>query len=310
MSAASSKRTYRLLAVDVDGTLVAGAEPDPTDVAALHQAADAGMVVCLCTGRAWPEVWAVWEGLRLPHPPAPVVCVGGALVVEPQTGRTLYTRPFDRGTAAELAEAMRQMGYAVMALVDGWREAFDYHLMGPWRQDPLLEQFFRRRRSRFREVERLDPRAGPRTLRISVLDDGEGAAAAARTLRERFAGRIEIQAIHLPRTGVHIAEAFAAGTHKLSALTYVGQGCRVAPAAMAAIGDDLNDLVMLKGVGFSAAPADAPEELRAAADLVVAARGRGCVAEFVRAVLSGREPAKRGQTDTDSARQGGSPPRP
>jgi HAD superfamily hydrolase (TIGR01484 family) len=297
-----------MLAVDVDGTLVAGAGPDPTDVAALHHAAAAGMVVCLCTGRAWPEVRAVWEGLRLPQPAAPVVCVGGALVVEPQTGRTLYSRPFARETAAELGEAMREMGYAVMALVDGWREAFDYYLMGPWRQDPLLEQFFRRRRSRFREVQRLDPRRGPRILRISVLDDGDGAAAVARTMRQRFAGRIEIQAIHLPRTGVHIAEAFAAGTHKLSALTYVGQGRQVARAAMAAIGDDLNDLVMLKGVGFSAAPADAPEELRAAADLVVAARGKGCVAEFVRAVLGGPQPTRRGNADSSSS-QGRPPPR-
>ena len=57
-------------------------------------------------------------------------------------------------------------------------------------------------------------------------------------LRRRFAGRIEIQAIHLARSRVHITEAFAGGAHKLSAMTYVAQGYRLGPGALAAIGDD------------------------------------------------------------------------
>ena len=279
----------RLLAVDVDGTLVSETGPDDAGAAALRRAAEAGLVVCLCTGRTWNEVRPVWEQLRLPPPWAPLVCVGGALVVEPQTGRSLYSRPFDRLTASELAEAMRRMGYAVMALVDGWREQFDYYILGDLAGNSAYERFFARRPSRLERVDRLDPDGGAATLRISVLDEAAGAAKALAALRRRFAGRIEVQAIHLRQTGVHIVEAFAAGTHKLSALKYLGQGLGTAPAAMAAIGDDHNDLAMLKGVGLSAAPADAPEQLRQAADMIVAPREGSPVAEFVAAVLAGRE---------------------
>ncbi len=281
-------RTYRLLAVDVDGTLVAGGEPADADAAALRSAAEAGVTVCLCTGRTWREVRGVWEALALPAPWAPVVCVGGAVVTEPATGRSLYSRPFDHPTAGELSGAMREMGYPVMALVDGWREGFDYYLLGEWAGQPLYERFFARRPSRCRRVDRLEAEGGARPLRISVLDEAGGAAAAVAALRRRFAGRIEIQSIHLPRTGVHIAEAFAAGTHKLSALVYVGQGCGISPGRMAAIGDDQNDLSMVEGVGLSAAPADAPEALRRAASMVVSPRGKAPVAEFVAAVLGGR----------------------
>ena len=283
----ASDNKYRLLAVDVDGTLVSAAGPDDAGAAALRRAAEAGVVVCLCTGRTWNEVRPVWEQLRLPQPWAAAVCVGGALVVEPQTGRTLYSRPFDRPAAAELAEVMAQMGYPVMALVDGWRERFDYYVIGDWAGNPLYERFFARRPSRLKRVERLDPDGGAAALRISVLDEAPGAAEALAALRRRFAGRIEVQTIHLHQTGVHIVEAFAAGTHKLSALKYVGQGLGIPTAAMAAIGDDHNDLVMLEGVGLSAAPADAPEQLRRAADLVVAPREGSPVAEFVAAVLGG-----------------------
>jgi len=302
--------TYRLLAVDVDGTLVTGEGPPRRDVAALHRAVRAGVVVCLCTGRTWPEVRPVWAQLRLPAPAAPVICVGGALVAEPHTGRTLYARGFDRPAATDLAGALAAMGYPVMALVDGWREDFDYYLLGDWRGNERYRRFFARRPSRCREVDRLDDPTGPRALRISVLDGGEGAAAAVAELRRRFAGRIETQAIHLRQTRVHIVEAFAAGTHKLSAMVYVGQGYRISPRAMAAIGDDDNDRVMLEGAGLSAAPADADEELRAAADVIVAPRGQSPVAEFVEHMLEKKVRGERLEVRETERPRGPSPPPP
>jgi 3-deoxy-D-manno-octulosonate 8-phosphate phosphatase (KDO 8-P phosphatase) len=58
---------------------------------------------------------------------------------------------------------------------------------------------------------------------------------------------------------------------------------------VAYVGDDLNDLPVMGEVGLSAAPADAPLEVRAQAFMVLeAAGGRGCLREFVEAVLRAR----------------------
>ena len=55
---------------------------------------------------------------------------------------------------------------------------------------------------------------------------------------------------------------------------------------VAVIGDDLPDLPMFARAGFSAAPADAAEEVRQAADYVTTARGgAGCVREVVEMIL-------------------------
>jgi len=60
-------------------------------------------------------------------------------------------------------------------------------------------------------------------------------------------------------------------------------------AEVAYIGDDLNDLPVMAAVGLSAAPADAPLEVRAQAFMALEARGgRGCVRELVEAVLRAR----------------------
>ena len=61
------------------------------------------------------------------------------------------------------------------------------------------------------------------------------------------------------------------------------------PAAVAFVGDDLQDLPVLGAVGLSAAPSDAAAEVRAAVDFVTAAGGgRGAVRELVERLLSAR----------------------
>lgn len=58
---------------------------------------------------------------------------------------------------------------------------------------------------------------------------------------------------------------------------------------VAYIGDDINDLPVMNEVGLSAAPADAPLEVRAQAFMVTdAGGGRGCLREFVEAILRAR----------------------
>lgn len=58
---------------------------------------------------------------------------------------------------------------------------------------------------------------------------------------------------------------------------------------VAYVGDDLNDLPVLREVGLSAAPADAAFEVRAQAFMVLsAAGGRGCLREFIEAILRAR----------------------
>jgi 3-deoxy-D-manno-octulosonate 8-phosphate phosphatase (KDO 8-P phosphatase) len=61
------------------------------------------------------------------------------------------------------------------------------------------------------------------------------------------------------------------------------------PEEVAYLGDDLNDLPVLNAVGLSAAPRDAVFEVRAEAFMVLeAGGGRGCVREFVEAILRAR----------------------
>ena len=58
---------------------------------------------------------------------------------------------------------------------------------------------------------------------------------------------------------------------------------------VAYIGDDVNDLPVMRAVALTAAPADAPLEVRAEAFMVMeASGGKGCLREFIEAILRAR----------------------
>jgi 3-deoxy-D-manno-octulosonate 8-phosphate phosphatase (KDO 8-P phosphatase) len=76
---------------------------------------------------------------------------------------------------------------------------------------------------------------------------------------------------------------------KAQALREILSAQGVSSHEVAYIGDDVNDLPVLTEVGLSAAPADAPLEVRLAAFMVTErAGGEGCLREFVEAILRAR----------------------
>jgi 3-deoxy-D-manno-octulosonate 8-phosphate phosphatase (KDO 8-P phosphatase) len=76
---------------------------------------------------------------------------------------------------------------------------------------------------------------------------------------------------------------------KRAALETLLERERLEPHQVAYLGDDLNDLGVMAAVGLSAAPADAPSEVRQQAFLVTDARGgQGCLREVVEAILRAR----------------------
>jgi len=77
--------------------------------------------------------------------------------------------------------------------------------------------------------------------------------------------------------------------NKAAVLHEILEQHRLTSAQVAYIGDDVNDLPIMNAVGLTAAPADAPFEVKAQAYMVMDARGgQGCLREFVEAILRAR----------------------
>ena len=103
-------------------------------------------------------------------------------------------------------------------------------------------------------------------------------------LKRRFEGRLNIHSLLAPNYGVTIVEAFSPDADKFKAVVYVAQAHKIAPGAIAAVGDDVNDLPMIRGVKLGVAMPQSPPAVQQAASHVA----RGGLVEFLRQLLAGK----------------------
>jgi len=103
-------------------------------------------------------------------------------------------------------------------------------------------------------------------------------------LHGRFDGRLNIHAILAPNYDVTIVEGFAAKTSKLSGVQYVAQSHQTGLGKVAAVGDDINDVPIVRGAGLGVAMPKAPQSLRDVADHVA----EDGLAQFIHQLLDGQ----------------------
>ena len=81
--------------------------------------------------------------------------------------------------------------------------------------------------------------------------------------------------------GVDVLEVFDPAVNKWQGLLHVATAHKIDPAEIIAIGDDVNDLPMIKNAGLGVAMGNARPEVRAAAKLVIGRNDEDGLAKFL-----------------------------
>lgn len=276
---------YDLIAIDLDGTLLNAAhQVSPANRAALHRAHDAGVKVVLCTGRAWAETRDVVRQIGLDLDAA--VTAGGAATIEVATGRSLDTQPIDLAIAAECAAAIAGLGYAFLWLTDEGAVGHDgFAVDGPNRH-AAFDRWLAGTPCRVIESARL-PSDPPAPLRLTVVDDADPLGAVALRLQRDFDGRLSHNILSAPAYNLRLVEIFAAHVNKWSAVERLCGRWGLDPRRTAAIGDDVNDLHLIRGAGLGVAMGNAVDVIRGAARRHTRDHNDDGVAHALDAVLAG-----------------------
>lgn len=239
--------TPRLVALDIDGTLVDGFGVMPPEVyEAVRRVIDRGVPVVLSTGRSWLATETIFAQLGLP--PGWAVSSNGAMVVTNPPFEIRHETRFDPAPVirrvAEVAPSAR------IAVQDGlhWRVSVEFppgELLG----DVTIET-----------IEELASRPVSRVI-IRDPDSTE----------EKFSDVVE-------QLGLHEVSYFIGwsawldiapqGIDKAHGLQIVCDELGIDRADVLAIGDGRNDIEMLEWAGRGVAVGDAPDEVKAAADAV------------------------------------------
>src|SRR5260221_4551771 len=107
---------YRMIAIDLDGTLLSPAgEVTPRTKQAVHSALNAGLLVCFATGRNMTESQMVLDSVA--HYDS-AVFVGGAMVIDTKQRTTLHRTAMEPALAQEVCGTLQSLGHAALDLQD------------------------------------------------------------------------------------------------------------------------------------------------------------------------------------------------
>lgn len=283
---------YRLLTVDIDGTLVDSRSQLPDrNRAALHAAHEAGLRVCLCTGRSVAETRGVLDQLDLDLDAA--VLVFGAIVWDLREHRTLLRSHLSVDIAERLVRFFTERRDPILLLFDVSEGGVDYRLVRGERNAEAYEGWLRRSPAVAERIDVWTPEVG-QPIRIGVIQEPACIEETMQALRRAFSPEeLKCNAIYAPNYGFHVVECFAPQVSKWHGIGHLLRLWGIAATEVVAVGDDINDVEMIAGAGLGVAMGNAIEAVRAAARWQVPSNDECGVAVLVDALLSGNVPCPR-----------------
>lgn len=258
--------SYRLLACDLDGTLIAShGSVSACAAEALQSVRHAGVIVVVSTGRA---LAMVPKRLRRLRSVDALITSNGARVVL-HNGTTLSTKPIPNAAALETLDWLKSQGAAVNMFYNG-KALFDrsalcviagLHQHASFRQIMMMLVFFRHSRTT-RGIRRLLRKKESVVEKIGGFFPDE--ASAGRAL-ETLLQKNDLTAV---TTGGKDIEITAAGVDKGDALQGLCRHFGFDRSQIVVCGDSGNDLSMRAHCGLFVAPRNASKDVLAVADVI------------------------------------------
>jgi len=261
-----SSQPIRLVAIDVDGTLVnVRDEMTPATREALVRAGKAGIHVVLATGRRYGRTLHLFERLALR---VPLIAASGALVKDPRDHRTLFRAEFPAPLLLETLGVIHRCGFEPVLCGDTYMQGFEfYHACRNVRSAELAEYL------------RLNPDDGrlwpemltappPEVFTGFIMGTRDEMLRMQATLHDALPERLATHVLRSPRYTGFMCELAPAGVTKWSAILHLAEGWGIGAEEICAVGDDVNDIQMIRQAGLGIAMGNAVPEVKAAADRI------------------------------------------
>lgn len=263
----TTQRDIKLIAVDVDGTLLNNDHSlSDRNRQALLRAHEAGISVVLATGKTRAGAESIIAALNLT---TPGIYVQGIIVYNPD-GSVRYQETLDPITIRRVITFAEQRGFDVLAYSGNrlvMKLVEDRHLAITRYHEPTPESI------------------GPLVNHLETLPINKllifGAPRKLAALRWQLEKILDGQAGFTSTNVLDTLEILPPGASKGKALKVLIHEMGITPAEVMAIGDGENDIEMVKLAGLGVAVANANPKLKAIADVVVSSNDEDGVAEAI-----------------------------
>ena len=257
--------SYRLLALDVDGTLVdqEGALR-PSVREAVRAAREGGVDVVLCTGRRFRTARGVLEALDLE---GLVVIHNGVVVKDIRSGETVQHHYLSVDLYSAVLEVMREVG-PPLVYVDHYHDDLDLYAEPPERAHEYQAEYLADAAPVTRFIDSLEEPPSPALVMVSAMSHESLLLPVRETIEAELGRHVRTNFLINQRYRGHILEVVSRASGKWAALRGLAEKKGIAPEEILAIGDDNNDVEMIAGAGLGVAMGNAVAAAKEAADLI------------------------------------------
>ena len=248
---------YKLIAIDLDGTLIDHRLTVAPRVKSAIAAAQAqGVTVTLASGRMFAAMVPFAQELNIE---APLICYQGGLVRHPVTEETIFHLAVPVDQAREVVALARTRGIQVNAFVN---DRLHVETM-----TAEAEAYMRLARVEATVVPDLAAFLldNPSTKLVLVNLDESKTNRLVEELTDHFGKHLGITKSH-----AYYTEAIHPDVSKGRALTQLANALNISLDQTVGIGDNLNDLSLVETAGFGVAMGNGDPRVKAAADFVTA----------------------------------------
>jgi 5-amino-6-(5-phospho-D-ribitylamino)uracil phosphatase len=290
-----TKRRYQLLALDVDGTLL---DPDgtlrPRTAEAVARAARAGIRPVLCTGRRYRRAQPIAHQLGID---APLICNSGAIIKDPRSHRTLWRADFDPMLVQAVMRLFDDRDQPAVVFTDRDPVESDFVIAAYPTGRDFFDDYVAQNREHA-EI-RINPRHATATaeehalwiaaynplFHVCAIGSETEMLAFEQVALKQVGGRVQTFVQRSPRYLGTMCEFLRHDASKWTAILHLAALWGIDPGEICAVGDDVNDIPMIKNAGLGVAMGHARLEVRRAADLVTGDHDEDGVAMLVDDVL-------------------------
>lgn len=287
-----SSSRVRLLVFDVDGTLTNASHEVPEATrSAVERLRAAGVRMMIATGRRYRDALPVARQLGID---VPLVSASGALVKRPSDHLTLARATFAPGVLPAILRLIGERGHEAILYSDSYAEGFDFHCrsladatVGPEAFGGGLREYLGRNRLLADVRPELHESPPDGVFAGFVMGPQAEMAALEAGLDAALPGRLSLHTIKSPRYRDWMCEIAPAGVTKWSGVMSVATAWGIAADEICAVGDDVNDIPMIRAAGIGVAMGNARPEVMAVADLVVGSNDGCGITDVADMVLAG-----------------------
>lgn len=274
-----------LLVADLDGTLLTDDGRVTEGVLdALERLHRSPIRFLPATGRRFVRAKEIFEQMRYQ---GPAIVSGGSVIKEVKTGQTLRIAGFSQECLGEILDLLQKIGHFPVLMTDVADEGFDFYASTDRFATPEMDGYFAINSHRARIEPGILENPPEGIITGYLMGNQQQMESIASQLHSHLDGRFHTHVLPSPSYNGWLCEIVPLGGSKWDAIDWMAQKWEISHDRICAIGDDVNDIVMIRAAGLGIAMENGREELKSIADRIAPPNDKDGLAVVIDSLLDG-----------------------